>query len=178
MALKIVRATSDASETRPLRLWLQGREATAAVVVFCAVVAPSAYVTFMLAVLISLRRGRMPARLGALRRRNGALDLETIEASLVTNDGAVVDLTVIHKSRARYLIESLMIAANSVMAAFLEDHGSLAIELHFDLVPPGRPVRPAVEDIWRAGRDGAIGGAPVQLPAPEHLLLHLAIHAL
>ncbi len=29
MALKIVRATSDASETRPLRLWLQGREAEA-----------------------------------------------------------------------------------------------------------------------------------------------------
>ena len=29
MALKIVRATSDASETRPLRLWLQGREADA-----------------------------------------------------------------------------------------------------------------------------------------------------
>ena len=66
--------------------------------------------------------------LRALRRRNGALDLETIEASLVAADGVVLDLTVQHKNRARYLIESLMIAANSVMAAFLEDRGAPAIE--------------------------------------------------
>lgn len=63
-----------------------------------------------------------------LRRRNGALDLETIEASVVADDGVVVDLTVRHKNRARYLIESLMIAANSVMAGLLEDRGSPAIE--------------------------------------------------
>ena len=56
--------------------------------------------------------------LRALRRRNGALDLETIEASLVAADGVV----------ARYLIESLMIAANSVMATFLEDRGVPTIE--------------------------------------------------
>jgi len=66
--------------------------------------------------------------LRALRRRNGALDLETIEAHLVAADGVVLDLTVQHKSRARYLIESLMIAANSVMAAFLEDRGVPVIE--------------------------------------------------
>jgi VacB/RNase II family 3'-5' exoribonuclease len=63
-----------------------------------------------------------------LRRRNGALDLETIEASVVAADGVVVDLTVRHKNRARYLIESLMIAANSVMAGLLEERGSPAIE--------------------------------------------------
>ena len=40
----------------------------------------------------------------------------------------VLDLTVQHKNRARYLIESLMIAANSVMASFLEDRGVPAIE--------------------------------------------------
>lgn len=66
--------------------------------------------------------------LRALRRRNGALDLETIEASLVAADGVVLDLTVQHKNRARYLIESLMIAANSVIVTFLEDRGVPAIE--------------------------------------------------
>jgi VacB/RNase II family 3'-5' exoribonuclease len=66
--------------------------------------------------------------LHALRRRNGALDLETIEASLVAADGVVLDLTVQHKNRARYLIESLMIAANSVMASFLEDRNVPVIE--------------------------------------------------
>jgi len=63
-----------------------------------------------------------------LRRRNGALDLDTIEASVVAADGVVVDLTVRHKNRARYLIESLMIAANSMMVGLLEQRGSPAIE--------------------------------------------------
>lgn len=67
-------------------------------------------------------------RLGELRVRNGALDLETIEANVVTDDGAVVDLTVRHKTRARELIENLMIAANGVMAALLEDSGRAAIQ--------------------------------------------------
>jgi exoribonuclease-2 len=66
--------------------------------------------------------------LRALRRRNGALDLETIEPSLVAADGVILDLTVQHKNRARFLIESLMIAANSVMASFLEDRGVPVIE--------------------------------------------------
>jgi exoribonuclease-2 len=67
-------------------------------------------------------------RLRALRQRSGALDVETVEASLVTSNGAVVDLAVRHKNRARYLVESLMIAANSVIASFLEDHGSPTLE--------------------------------------------------
>lgn len=62
-------------------------------------------------------------RLRELRIRNGALDLETIEARVVMDDGEVRDLRVLHKNRARYLIESLMIAANGVMAGMLEDGG-------------------------------------------------------
>jgi len=67
-------------------------------------------------------------RLRDLRTRNGALDLETIEANVVTDNGNVVDLTVRHKTRARYLIENLMIAANRVMATFLEDSGRASIQ--------------------------------------------------
>jgi exoribonuclease-2 len=67
-------------------------------------------------------------RLRELRRSKGALDLETIEASTVVVDGAVVDLTVKHKNRARYLIESFMIGANSTMAAFLARRGVPAIQ--------------------------------------------------
>jgi VacB/RNase II family 3'-5' exoribonuclease len=73
-------------------------------------------------------QNEVTGRLRELRRRNGALDLETIEASTVVADGAVVDLTVKHKNRARYLIENFMIGANSAMAAFLERQGSPAIQ--------------------------------------------------
>jgi VacB/RNase II family 3'-5' exoribonuclease len=62
-------------------------------------------------------------RLRALRRRNGALNLETIEAKPVTVDGRVVDLVRTEHNRARDLIESFMVAANSEMAEFLEAEG-------------------------------------------------------
>jgi exoribonuclease-2 len=57
--------------------------------------------------------------LRALRKQRGALDLETIEASPVTDDGRIVDLTVKQKNRARSVIEEFMVAANQVMATFL-----------------------------------------------------------
>jgi exoribonuclease-2 len=67
-------------------------------------------------------------RLGKLRRRNGALDFETIEASPVMVNGEVSGLAVKHKSRARYLIENLMITANVGMADYLEKQGSPCIQ--------------------------------------------------
>lgn len=59
-------------------------------------------------------------RLLALRRRNGALDLETIEASPVVVKGNVIDLKVTQRNRARDIIENFMVGANSAMARFLE----------------------------------------------------------
>ena len=66
-------------------------------------------------------------RLRRRRHEHGALDFETIEARPVTQDGRVVDLVVVHKSRARELVEDLMIAANGVTARFLEKRGSSSI---------------------------------------------------
>jgi VacB/RNase II family 3'-5' exoribonuclease len=65
-----------------------------------------------------------------LRRRrfeHGALELETIEARPVSEDGRIVDLAVVHKSRARELVEDLMIAANGATARYLEQHGRSSI---------------------------------------------------
>jgi VacB/RNase II family 3'-5' exoribonuclease len=59
-------------------------------------------------------------RLRLVRYRKGALDLETIEARPVMKDGEVIDLDLTHKTRARELIEDFMIAANTVIAEFLE----------------------------------------------------------
>ena len=59
-----------------------------------------------------------------LRRRrveHGALQLETAEARAVAKDGEVVELKLVDKSRAREIIEDLMIAANGVTARFLEE---------------------------------------------------------
>jgi exoribonuclease-2 len=55
-----------------------------------------------------------------LRHENGALDLETIEAKAVMENGQVVDLRQEKRNNARMLIEDFMIAANGATARFLE----------------------------------------------------------
>lgn len=74
---------------------------------------------------------RLHARVtGWLRERRieaGALELDTIEARAVSKGGRVVDLEVLHKNRARELVEDLMIAVNGATARFLERHASSSI---------------------------------------------------
>jgi exoribonuclease-2 len=66
-------------------------------------------------------------RLKSERARNGALEFDTIEATPIAKDGKVVDLKVIHKNRARDLIEDFMIASNVAIAKFLEAKGRSGI---------------------------------------------------
>ena len=66
-------------------------------------------------------------KLLALRQQHGALQLETIEAQTVAVDGKVVDVKLSPKSRSKELIEDFMIAANGVMAEFLEKKGRSSI---------------------------------------------------
>ena len=66
-------------------------------------------------------------RLKAERIRNGALEFETIEATPIAKDGRIVDLKVMHKNRARDLIEDFMIASNVAIAKFLEAKGRSGI---------------------------------------------------
>jgi exoribonuclease-2 len=61
-------------------------------------------------------------RMRQLRHEHGALDLETIEARPVFENGAVVDLRQERRNNARMLIEDCMIAANGVVARFLAAH--------------------------------------------------------
>jgi len=62
-------------------------------------------------------------RLRQLRFERGALELETIEARPVFDGDTVSDLREDRKNPAKELIEDFMIAANGVIAGFLEDKG-------------------------------------------------------
>lgn len=66
-------------------------------------------------------------RLKAERERNGALELDTIEATPVAKDGRIVDLALVRKNKARDLIEDFMIASNVTIATFLEASGRSGI---------------------------------------------------
>jgi VacB/RNase II family 3'-5' exoribonuclease len=59
-------------------------------------------------------------RLVALRRRHGALSLETTEARTVFDGDNLSDLDLDRKNRAKQLIEDFMIAANGATATYLE----------------------------------------------------------
>lgn len=63
---------------------------------------------------------RVAQALRALRHREGALELETIEPRAVFRDGELSGLEEQPKNRARELIEDLMVAANGVSARFLD----------------------------------------------------------
>ena len=67
------------------------------------------------------------SRLIALRRREGLLDFESLEPRAVVAQGKVVDLQSTVQNRARDIIESFMIAANSTLARFLTARGRSAI---------------------------------------------------
>lgn len=66
-------------------------------------------------------------RLRQRRFEQGALELETIEARPISRGGRIVALELTHKSRARELIEDLMIAVNGATARFLERRGRSSI---------------------------------------------------
>jgi exoribonuclease-2 len=70
---------------------------------------------------------RMAQLLRAQRHVAGALELETIEATPVAQDGRVSDLIIRPQNHATQLIEDFMIAANTTMALYLAGKGSSSI---------------------------------------------------
>ncbi len=67
------------------------------------------------------------SRLRVARRKAGALDFESVEASPVVVNGRVIDLKVAGRNRARDLIEDFMVAANRTVAIYLLEHGSASL---------------------------------------------------
>lgn len=55
-------------------MWLQGQEITAVIVAFCAVIAPGAYILFMLTVLFAVRRPPAPHWVGELLRWGNSME--------------------------------------------------------------------------------------------------------
>jgi exoribonuclease-2 len=62
-----------------------------------------------------------------VRRAQGALALTTLEAQAVYDGAQLIDLKPDENNRAKELIEFFMIAANGVVARFLESHGSSSV---------------------------------------------------
>src|SRR5215469_2714392 len=70
---------------------------------------------------------RVAQALKRVRRAQGALSLTTLEAQAVYEGAALIDLKPDEDNRAKELIEFFMIAANGVVARFLEGHRSSSL---------------------------------------------------
>jgi VacB/RNase II family 3'-5' exoribonuclease len=74
---------------------------------------------------------RLQARIAAALRKtrfdNGALEIETVEARAVSQNGKVTSIERTQKNSATDLIEDFMIGANSSVAKFLEGHNVSSI---------------------------------------------------
>lgn len=69
MSLSVVgRAASTTILGGAYQMWLEGLQGTAVVVAFCVVIAPAAYIAFMLAVLLAVRRPPAPHWVAELLR--------------------------------------------------------------------------------------------------------------
>jgi VacB/RNase II family 3'-5' exoribonuclease len=66
---------------------------------------------------------RVGQAMKGLRHQHGALTLQTIEGRAVFDGDALADLRTDEKNRAQDLIEDFMIAANGVVARYLEQKG-------------------------------------------------------
>ena len=62
------RATSTTIVGGAYDMWMQGQEVTAVIVAFCAVIAPTAYLLFLLMVLLAVRRPPAPQWVGEMLR--------------------------------------------------------------------------------------------------------------
>ena len=121
---------------------------------------------------------RVAQRLKARRHEHGALELETIEVRAVFDGDAVSGLAAEKPNRAKELIEDFMIAANGVIARFLEAHGfpgpaprrALARALAAHRRDRRRARRAAARRARREGAErvpaAAPRGGPAALPRP------------
>lgn len=66
-------------------------------------------------------------RLREFRKRNGALEFESVEAKPVIAGDRIVDLKTEKRNRARDIIESFMVTANVGMAEFLEQRDVISL---------------------------------------------------
>jgi VacB/RNase II family 3'-5' exoribonuclease len=72
-------------------------------------------------------QAKIAKTLREMRMQNGALEIETVEARAVSQDGKVTGIEKSLKNSATDLIEDFMIAANGSVARFLEGHNVSSI---------------------------------------------------
>jgi paraquat-inducible protein A len=103
-------------------MWVEGEQITAAIVAFCAVIAPAGYILFMLAVLLAARRPPAPQWVGEMMR--GAEFMQPWSMNEVMMLGILValikiaELASVEAGVGMYAVGALVLLFPAIMVTF------------------------------------------------------------
>src|SRR5262245_49396011 len=106
-------------------MWIQGEQITAAIVAFCAVLAPGGYILFMLTVLLAVRRPPAPRCVGAMRRGPHAMQpwsmTEVMLLGILVALIKIAELATVEAGIGMYAVGALVVLFTAV-AATVDPH--------------------------------------------------------
>jgi len=103
-------------------MWLQGQRVTSVLVVFCAVLAPAAYLLLMLTILLAARRSPMPQWTGELLRWLSHLQvwsmLEVVMLGILVALTKIAELATVDPGIGMYAFGAVVMLIPAVMVNF------------------------------------------------------------
>jgi paraquat-inducible protein A len=123
------------------QMWLQGQELTAVVVAFCALIAPSGYILFMLTVLLAARRPPAPAWVGEMLRWAESMRpwsmMEVMLLGILVALIKIAELATVEAGIGVYAVGVLVLLFPAVMVNFDPDEIWRRVQWADGETPPG-----------------------------------------
>jgi paraquat-inducible protein A len=103
-------------------MWLEGDRITAAIVAFCAMIAPGSYILFMLTVLLAIRRPSAPQWIGELLRWSEAMEpwsmIEVVIFGILVALIKIAELATVDPGVGMYAVSALVVLVPAIMVTF------------------------------------------------------------
>ena len=107
------------------QMWVQGEQITAAIVAFCAVLAPGGYILFMLTVLLAVRRPPAPRWVGEMLRGAHAMRPwsmnEVMLLGILVALIKIAELATVEAGAGMYAVGALVLLFPAIMVTFDPD---------------------------------------------------------
>src|SRR5215510_14958140 len=107
------------------QMWVQGEQITAAIVAFCAVLAPGGYILFMLTVLLAVRRPPAPRWVGEMLRGAHAMRPwsmnEVMLLGILVALIKIAELATVEPGVGMYAVGALVLLFPAIMVTFDPD---------------------------------------------------------
>ena len=106
-------------------MWVEGQEVTAAIVAFCAVIAPAGYILFMLTVLLAVRRPPAPEWVGEMLRGADVMRPwsmhEVMMLGILVALIKIAELATVEAGIGMYAVGALVMLFPAIMVTFDPD---------------------------------------------------------